>query len=92
VRQIRDANPSLYQDVKAGRRSLNSALAESQSGRETLDSVSLAQELDGSAKARNLIQKPEEIVRFATLTDAQKKRVDLYRGVPESYRAADARR
>ena len=28
VRQIRDANPSLYQDVKAGRRSLNGALAE----------------------------------------------------------------
>jgi hypothetical protein len=75
VRQIREANPSLYQDVKAGRRSLNSALAESQSGRETLDSVSLAQELDGSAKARNLIQKPEEIVRFATLTDAQMREI-----------------
>src|SRR5271166_5832646 len=28
VRQIRDANPSLYEDVKADRRSLNSALAE----------------------------------------------------------------
>ena len=28
VRQVRDANPSLYQDVKAGRRSLNGALAE----------------------------------------------------------------
>ena len=28
VRQIRDVSPSLYQDVKAGRRSLNSALAE----------------------------------------------------------------
>jgi hypothetical protein len=30
VRQIREANPSLYQDVEADRRSLNSALAESQ--------------------------------------------------------------
>ena len=28
VRQIREANPSLYQEVKAGRRSLNSALTE----------------------------------------------------------------
>jgi hypothetical protein len=28
VRQIRDANRRLYQDVKAGRRSLNGALAE----------------------------------------------------------------
>jgi hypothetical protein len=35
VRQIRDANPSVYQDVKAGGRSLNSALAEIGSPRET---------------------------------------------------------
>jgi hypothetical protein len=28
VRQVREANPSLYREVKAGRRSLNSALAE----------------------------------------------------------------
>jgi len=35
VRQIRDANPTLYRDVKAGRRSLNSALAEIIPWRET---------------------------------------------------------
>jgi hypothetical protein len=35
VRQIRDANPSLYQDVKADRRSLNSALAEISQPRDT---------------------------------------------------------
>ena len=35
VRQIRDANPNLYRDVKAGRRSLNSALAEIIPSRET---------------------------------------------------------
>jgi hypothetical protein len=114
VRQIRDANPRLYQDVKAGRRSLNAALAEIKPG-EKLDSVSLAYEnprprlrsynrwerpggdagiravwrrqsatnrskrikaILGSwfyaeVKASNLIQKPEESVQFAKLTDAQ---------------------
>ena len=163
MRQIRDANPSLYQDVKAGRRSLNSALAEISPPRDTRfgefgfgKSGAASQELDGSAqhemrglaqpadgkvargaqkpaskeaaaavklppspaaiekalarikailgswfyaevKARNLIQKPEEIVQFAKLTDAQmlrdwtpvKKRVDLCSRVPGGYRAAD---
>jgi ParB-like nuclease family protein len=137
VRQIRDASPSLYQDLKAGRRSLNGALAEISPPRDTGShkfglgkSGSASQQLDGSAqqemmglvqpsgrkvprgaqkpaskeataavklppspaatekalarikailgswfyaevKARNLIQKPEEIVQFAKLTDAQ---------------------
>jgi hypothetical protein len=137
VRKIRDANPSLYQDVKAGRSSLNSALAEISPSRDTRfrefglgKSGAASQELDGSAqhemrglaqpaggkvargaqkpvskeaaaavklppspaaiekalarikailgswfyaevKGRNLIQKPEEIVQFAKLTDAQ---------------------
>jgi len=137
VRQIRDANPSLYQDVKAGRRSLNGALAEVSPPGDTRfresglgESGAASQELDGSAKheirqlaqpeggkvargaqkparkeaaaavkllpspaaiekalarikkilgnwfyaevkSRNLIQKPEEIVQFAKLTDAQ---------------------
>jgi hypothetical protein len=35
VRQIRDASPSLYQDLKAGRRSLNGALAEISPARDT---------------------------------------------------------
>jgi hypothetical protein len=136
VRQIRQANPRLYQDVKAGRRSLNGALAEispppenrlqkdgsgnfeapseesdygeeqqlrrhtppaggrvgrgtqRQTGKEQGTSVkppsaeavqkALARikAMFGSwfyaeVKARNLIQKPEEIVQFAKLTDAQ---------------------
>jgi hypothetical protein len=135
VRQIRDASPSLYQDVKADRRSLNSALAEISPQRDTRfresglgKSGAASQELNGSAqhktrgqsadgkvargaqkptskeaatavkvppspaaiekalarikvilgswfyaevKARNLIQKSEEIVQFAKLTDAQ---------------------
>jgi hypothetical protein len=137
VRQIRDANPSLYQEVKAGRRSLNRALAEISPPRENrfqespLENVEAtsrapdfgAQQRDAGAcppaggkvargaqkpaskeaavaikpppspaailkalarikailgswfyaevKARNLIQKPEEIVQFAKLTDAQ---------------------
>jgi hypothetical protein len=137
VRQIRDANPTLYLEVKDGRRSLNSALAELSLPRETRfdksdlgNSESTSQELDGNAqremrelappaggkvargaqkparkeaaaavklppspaaiekalarikeilgswfyaevKSRNLIQKPEEIVQFAKLTDAQ---------------------
>jgi ParB-like nuclease domain len=137
VRQIREASPSLYQHVKAGGRSLNSALAEIGPPRETQlyrfglgKSGAASEELDGSAqlemrglaqlaggkaargtqkptskegatviklppspaaaekalariktvlgswfyaevKARNLIQKPEEIVQFAKLTDAQ---------------------
>jgi hypothetical protein len=137
VRQIRDANPSLYQDVRAGRRSLNAALAEINPRRETRfrefglrKSEAASQELDrsdqedirtiaqssggkvprgsqkpagietavvvklppspaaiekalarikailgiwfyGEIKARNLIQKPEETVQFAKLTDLQ---------------------
>jgi len=137
VRQIRDANSSLYEDVKAGRRSLNGALAEISPPGDTRfhesglgKSGAAPQELDGIAqlemrgspsqqavkwargaqksaskeaaaavklppspaaiekalarikailgswfyaevKARNLIQKPEEIVQFAKLTDAQ---------------------
>jgi ParB-like nuclease domain len=57
VRQIRDANPSLYQDVKAGRRSLNGALAEVSPPGDTRfresglgESGAASQELDGSAK------------------------------------------
>ena len=53
VRQIRDVNPSLYRDVKAGRRSLNSALAEIIPSRETrsyksdlYNSASISQERD----------------------------------------------
>jgi hypothetical protein len=141
VRQIRDANLSLYQDVKAGRRSLNGALAEISPPRDTrfrkfgLEKPGIAsQELDGSAhhemrgfaqpaggkvgraaqkpaskeaaatvklppspaamkkaltrikailgswfyaevKARNLIQKPEEVIQFAKLSDAQMKEI-----------------
>jgi hypothetical protein len=146
VRQIKDANASLYQDVKAARRSLNGALAEISPPRDTGfrefglgKSGAASQELDGRAqnemrdlaqqaggkvargaqtggifsladrvraskeaaavklppspaaiekalarikailgnwfcaevKAGNLIQKPEEIVQFAKLTDAQ---------------------
>ena len=136
MRQIRDANLSLYQDVKAGRRSLNGALAEISPPRDTRfrefglgKSGAASQELDGRAqdemrnlaqqaggkvargaqkraskeaaavklppspaaiekalarikailgswfcaevKAGNLIQKPEEIIQFAKLTDAQ---------------------
>jgi hypothetical protein len=138
VRQIRDANPSLYRDVKAGRRSLNSALAEISPRREfgLGKNGAALQEQNGSAqhemrglarpegakmargaqkpankeaaatvkppptpatiekalarikkilgswfyaevKARNLIQKPEEIVRFAKLTDAQMLEIGL---------------
>jgi hypothetical protein len=142
VRQIREANPSLYQDVKADRRSLNSALAEITPPRDFrfdksdlghFESTSL--ELNGSAvhetqgfaqsagwkvvargaqkpaskeaaaavklppspaaiekalarikvilgswfyaevKARNFIQKPEEIVQFSKLTDAQMREI-----------------
>jgi hypothetical protein len=141
VRQIRDASPSLYQDVKADRRSLNSALAEMSPLRDTRfrefglgKSGAASQERDGSAqqetreltqpaggkvargaqkpaskdaaaavkvppspaaiekalarikailgswfyaevKARNLIQKPEEIVQYAKLTDAQMREI-----------------
>jgi hypothetical protein len=138
VRQIRDADPSIYQDVKAGRRSLNGAFAEIGPPRATRfresgsgKSRAASQELDRSArhemrelpqpasrkvargaqkpvaaavkvppslaaiekalarikeilgswfyaevKARNLIQKPEEIVQFAKLTDAQMREIE----------------
>ena len=65
VRQIRDANASLYQDVKAGRRSLNGALAEISPPRDTRfrefglgKSGAASQELDGRAQdeMRNLAQ------------------------------------
>jgi hypothetical protein len=138
VRQIREANPSLYEEVKTGRRSLNSALTEISPPREDrfhtsgLKNIGSAfEELDyderqkmpghapptdgkvargvqkpaskeaaaaikqslpspaamekalarirailgnwfyAEVKGRNLIQRPEEIVRFAKLTDAQ---------------------
>jgi hypothetical protein len=138
VRQIRDANQRLYQEVKTGRRSLNSALAEispaqedrfQKPGIKNVESISEqpgygerkkisghAAPTDGKVargvqkpasreaaaaikqsppspaaiekaltriktmlgkwfyaevKARNLIQRPEEIVQFAKLTDAQ---------------------
>ena len=133
VRQIREANPSLYQEVKAGKRSLNSALTEISPAREDpfQKSGSMAEEPDygerqkmtghvvqlngkqvrrvqkpasrktaaamkqplpspvaiekalariktilgnwfyGEVKARNLIQRSEEIVQFSKLTDAQ---------------------
>src|SRR5271170_4087242 len=57
VRQIRDVRPSLYQDVKADRRSLNSALAEMSPLRDTRfrefglgKSGAASQERDGSAQ------------------------------------------
>ena len=144
VRHLRDANPSLYQDVKAGSCSLNSALAEISPPQELRFgafgfgiSGAVSQELDASTqhelrefaqprggkvarsaqkpagkeaapgvrhpsprpatlekalgrikavlgnwfhaevKARNLIQKPEEIVQFAKLTDAQMPEIGL---------------
>jgi ParB-like nuclease domain len=137
VRQIRDANPRLYKEVKEGRRSLTSALTEINPPREDRfeqfglrDIRSASEKFDdgkrqkmrrntapengrtvlgaqkpaikeaeagvkllpsrsaieralarikailgnwfySEVKARNLIQKPEEIVHFAGLTDAQ---------------------
>ncbi len=139
VRQIKDADPSLYQDVKAGKRSLNGALAEISPPREarfrefslrkpgvgsqepngneemrgfasrpggeaargaqkpTSKEAAAAAKLPPSpaaiekalarikailgswfyaeVKARNLIQKSEEIVQFAKLTDAQMREI-----------------
>ena len=141
VRKVRDANPSLYEDVKADRRSLNSALAEISPPRDTGfresgigKSGAASQELDKSAqhetrgfaqsaggkvarvaqkpaskgaataakvppgpaainralarikvilgswfyaeiRARNFIQKSEEIVQFSKLTDAQMREI-----------------
>jgi hypothetical protein len=141
VRKVRDANPGLYQDVKADRRSLNSALAEISPPRDTRfresgigKSGTASQELAKSAqpetrgfaqsaggkvargaqkpaskeaataakappgpaaikkalarikvilgswfygeiKARNFIQKSEEIVQFSKLTDAQMREI-----------------
>ena len=135
VRQIREANPSLYQEVQAGRRSLNSALTEislpreDRSHKDDLKNIgSTSEELGygerqripgpgprarafekaaskeaaikqslpsavaiekalarikavlgnwfyAEVKARNLIQKSEEIVRLAKLTDAQMREI-----------------
>jgi hypothetical protein len=136
VRQIREANPSLYQEVQAGRRSLNSALTEISLPREDrfhkygLKNIGSTSEELGSSerqkipghaprarafekaaskeaaaikqslpspvaiekalarikailgnwfyaevKARNLIQKSEEIVRLAKLTDTQMREI-----------------
>ena len=121
VRQIREANPSLYQDVKADRRSLNSALAEISpppDGSAQHETRGFAKSAGGKVargaqkpaskeatavkippsptaiekalarikvilgswfyaevKARNLIQKSEEIVQFAKLTDAQMREI-----------------
>ena len=57
ARQVREANPGLYQDVKAGKRSLNGALAEINPLRDTQlrdfglgKSAAGSQELDGSAQ------------------------------------------
>jgi hypothetical protein len=130
VRQIREANPRLYQEVQAGRRSLNSALREISLPREgqknigstseelgygerekipgpgprapafekaaNKEAASIKQSLPSpvaiekalarikatlgnwfyaEVKARNLIQKPEEIVRLAKLTDAQMREI-----------------
>ena len=57
MRQIKDANASLYQDVKAARRSLNGALAEISPPRDTGfrefglgKSGAASQELDGRAQ------------------------------------------
>jgi hypothetical protein len=135
VRQIREANPRLYQEVQAGRRSLNSALREISLPREgqknigstseelgygerqkipghaprpdgkmarafekaaSKEAAAIKQSLPSPAaiekalarikatlgnwfyaevKARNLIQKPEEIVRLAKLTDAQMREI-----------------
>ena len=137
VRQIREANPSLYQEVQAGRRSLNSALTEislpgedrfhkhdlknigstseelgygerqkrpgpaprarafekaaskeaAAANKQSLPSpVAIEKALArikailgnwfyAEVKARNLIQKSEEIVRFAKLADAQMREI-----------------
>ncbi len=132
VRQIREVNSKLYQDVKSGRRSLNGALAEISPPREVGirefslgksgamfpeaeragdGKVARAAQKPGSkeaaaavklppspaaiekalarikailgswfyaeVKARNLVQKPEEIVQFAKLTDAQMREIGL---------------
>jgi ParB-like nuclease domain len=120
VRQIREANPSLYQEVRAGRRSLNSALTEISLPREdrfhknaartggkmarafekaaSKEAAAIKQSLPSpvaiekalarikailgnwfcaEVKARNLIQKSEEIVRLAKLTDAQMREIGL---------------
>jgi hypothetical protein len=118
VRQIREANQKLYQEVKAGKRSLNSALAEispvrnpefrelgsGKSGTDLQKVASGAQKpaskeaeavvklppspasiqkalarikavlgnwFYAEAKALNLVQKNEDIVQLAKLTDAQ---------------------
>jgi hypothetical protein len=113
VRQIRDANPILYQNVRAGSRSLNSALAEigttqrplivqpvgrrgvhKPANKETLSAIAkpppsrratekalvrikeiLGSWFYGEVKGRNLIQKTEEIVQFAKLTDTQMREI-----------------
>jgi hypothetical protein len=141
ARQIKDANPRLYKEVKAGRRSLTSALTNinppredrfdhfvlrdirsaseefaegkrqkmrrntaSENGRTVMDAQKpaikeaeagvkpppsrgaieralarikaiLGNWFYSEVKARNLIQKPEEIVHFAKLTDAQMREV-----------------
>ena len=123
VRQIRDANPTLYRKVRAGSRSLNSALAEVGSSTETRSYKSdlrdwgdgngsakatgqsrpIAQPVDGKVgsppsrratekdlvrikeilgswfygevKGRNLIQKTEEIIQFAKLSDTQMREI-----------------
>jgi hypothetical protein len=62
VRQIRDANLSLYQDVKAGRRSLNGALAEISPARENVfhGSASKSGELTFQESVRGLRQEVRE--------------------------------
>jgi hypothetical protein len=113
VRQIRDANPALYRKVRAGGRSLNSALAEistaqgrlivqpvgrrgvhKPANKETSSAIGkpppsrratekalirikeiLGSWFYGEVKGRNLIQKNEEVVQFAKLTDAQMREV-----------------
>jgi ParB-like nuclease domain len=143
MRQIREANPSLYQEVQAGRRSLNSALTEISLPQEdrfhkyglknigptseelgygerqkipghaprtggkmarafekaaSKEAAAIKQSLPSAVaidkalarikgvlgnwfyaevKARNLIQKSEEIVQLAKLTDAQMREIGL---------------
>jgi hypothetical protein len=127
ARQIRDLNPSLYQEVREGRRSLNSALTEISSPRDgrshggglknvesTSGEFNDRQRQKGSqkpgskevaaavkppptpaaiekalarirailgswfyaeVKARNLIERPEEIVQLAKFTDPQMREI-----------------
>src|ERR1700742_35904 len=68
VRQIKDANPELYEDVKAGRRSLNAALAEISPPKEREDDRAMARELapqKGGKNAKNGKSGDKEVILAA---------------------------